>query len=108
MESLDEPLLSEASRSLRAEALAEASLETHVEAGVVRLLASGAAAHAASALPRALAALPETHPMRVAAPPPGGGASGCRLAPRRADARRVPGGTHLGDALKKPAAPKSP
>ena len=35
MESLDEPLLSEASRSLRAEALAEASLETHVEAGVV-------------------------------------------------------------------------
>ena len=71
MESLDEPLLSEASRSLRAEALAEASLETHVEAGVVRLLASGAAAHAASALSRALAALPETHPMRVAAPPPG-------------------------------------
>ena len=71
MESLDEPLLSEASRSLRAEALAEASLETHVEAGVVRLLASGAATRAASALSRALAALPETHPMRVAAPPPG-------------------------------------
>jgi len=70
-ESLDEPLLSEASRSLRAEALAEASLETHVEAGVVRLLAFGAATRAASSLSRALAALPETHPMRVAAPPPG-------------------------------------
>ena len=67
----DEPLLSEASRSLRAEALAEASLETHVEAGVVRLLASGASTRAASSLSRALAALPETHPMRVAAPPPG-------------------------------------
>ena len=86
MESLDEPLLSEASRSLRAEALAEASLETHVEAGVVRLLASGAAAHAASALSRALAALPETHPMRVAAPPPG--ARRCLRPPSRSAPRR--------------------
>jgi hypothetical protein len=66
-----EPLLTEASRALRDEALAEASIEIHVETGSLRLDVSGDATRAASALSRALAALPETHPMRVASPPPG-------------------------------------
>ena len=66
-----EPLLTEASRALRDEALAEASIEIHVETGLLRVDVSGDATRAASALSRALAALPETHPMRVASPPPG-------------------------------------
>ena len=109
MESLDEPLLSEASRSLRAEALAEASLETHVEAGVVRLLASGAAAHAASALSRALAALPETHPMRVAAPPPGAAVPPAAVSLRAAQMLvAFQEGLISETPLKKPAALKKP
>ena len=66
-----EPLLTEASRALRDEAFAEASIEIHVETGSLRLDISEKATRAASALSNALAALPETHPMRVASPPPG-------------------------------------